>query len=129
MDVGGVVMGAIGLLLTGPLAHVVTKQASVGHIDVSSAIGIRTRTTTSSREAWQVAHRAALPWVSAAALLSVVTAVLSLTAVLLMGPVGVGALAPLVLLGTGYVGLLLLLSVATTIGGRAVRAAGLGPRS
>jgi len=129
MDVGAIVMGALGLLLTGPLVHVVTKQASVGHIDVNSAIGIRTRTTTSSPQAWQVAHRAALPWVSAAALLSVATAVSSLTAAVLMRPVGAGALAPPVLLGTGYVVLLVLLSVATSVGGRAVRAAGLGPRS
>lgn len=124
MDSSGIVIGAVGLAMVGPVIYLVTKQASQGSIDVNSAIGIRTRTTKSSQEAWEVAHRAALPWVSVAGLVTTATAAISLTALVLANAANGSEYAPIVVLIAGYVGLLLLMSIATYVGNRAVHQSG-----
>lgn len=124
MDVSGIVTGAVGLLMTGPVIYVVTRQASQGAIDVNAALGIRTKSTRSSQQAWEVAHRAALPWVAVAAVVGVSTAVFSVTSLVLASTVGSSEAAPVVVLIAGYVGLLVLLFVATSVANRAARATG-----
>ena len=121
MDPSGIVIGAVGLVMAGPVIYLVTRQASRGAIDVNSAIGIRTRTTKSSQETWEVAHRAALPWVSVAGLLALASAIISLTALVLANTVGASEVAPVVVLIGGYLGLLVLMSIATSVGNHAVR--------
>lgn len=121
MDPSGIVIGAAGLVMAGPVIYIVTRQASQGAIDANSAIGIRTRTTKSSQEAWEIAHRAALPWVLVAALVSVATAVISVTTLVLANTVGSSEVAPVVVMVAGYVGLLVLMSIATSAANRQVR--------
>ena len=118
MDLVGVGVGAVGLLQVAVVIYVVTKAAAAGTIDVNSAVGIRTKTTRSSQQAWEVAHRAAFPWVRGASVLCVTAAVVALAGLVFLrgsAEIVVGALV------LGYVGLLVLMFVATAAGHRAVR--------
>lgn len=124
MDLGGVGVAAVGLLMVAIVMYVVTKAAAEGTIEVNSAVGIRTKTTTSCQQAWEIAHRAAFPWVCAASALCVVAALVALTGLVFQrGSAEIVVGAALVL---GYVGLLALMFVATAVGHRAVRRSELG---
>jgi type III secretory pathway component EscU len=121
MDPAGIVIGATGLVMAGGVVFFVTRSASRGDIEANAAIGIRTRLTRSSQQAWETAHRAALPYATAACLHAVATAVLSVTAVVLADTVGSSSTAPGVVLAAGYAGFLGVMVLATRAGNRAVR--------
>lgn len=57
---------------------VVNNAASSGRIGPNPGIGIRTTATRSSADAWQAAHRAAMPVMQFAAMVSLVTGVVLL---------------------------------------------------
>ena len=125
METSGLVMGAAGPVVVAPVLRLVTSAAARGDLDVNGAVGIKTRLTRSSQAAWQVAHRAALPWMTGAALVAVTAAVLAVVALVLARTDGLSAGVPAVVLAAGYVAMLVLIVVATRAGHRAVRAAGL----
>ncbi len=122
MDVSGMVTGAGGLIVAGLLVYVVTRQAARGSLDVNGGVGIKTTWTKSSSQAWEVGHRAALPWVRRCAVLCLATAVLALVLVVVGAddPL-LGQTIPVALVIVGYGGLLVLMVVATTAANRAVR--------
>lgn len=57
---------------------VVNNRASTGRIGPNPGMGIRTAATRSSLEAWQAAHRAAMPVMQFAAIVSMATGVVVL---------------------------------------------------
>ena len=121
MDPTAIVIGSVGLVAAGLAVHFVTRSASRGGIEVNAAIGIRTRLTKSSQQAWEAAHRAALPFTLVACLLALVCAVISVVAVVMANTVGSSRAAPVVVMLAGYAGLLVLMTTATVSGNRAVR--------
>jgi len=121
MDPTGVVFGAVGLVMAGLVAYWVTRAAGSGDIEVNAAIGIRTRLTTSSQQAWEAAHRAALPFTMAACVLAFTVAVLSTVAAVLAETAGGSRAGPGVVVVGGYVGFLVVMMLATRAGNAAVR--------
>ena len=121
MDPTGIVIGAVGLVMAGPAVYFVTRAASRGGIEVNSAIGIRTKLTKSSQQAWEAAHRAALPFTLVACLLAIVTSVISVTAVILANTADASRVAPVVVMVAGYVGFLVVMFLAMAAGNRAVK--------
>ena len=108
------------------LALLVTRRAARGDVPLNRAVGIRTRTTTASQQAWVVAHRAALPWVTGAASASVASAGLSVaTALGTSAGRQVGQFPAEMVLYLGYGALVALLLAGTSAGHRAVRRADL----
>ncbi|MBW9208106.1 hypothetical protein KV102_14570 [Mumia sp. zg.B53] len=77
--------------------------------------------TKSSQQAWESAHRAALPFTLVACLLAIVTAVLSVTGVILANTADASRVAPVVVMVAGYVGFLVVMVLAMAVGNRAVR--------
>jgi len=58
--VGGFVFG-VGLLMLGVTIHFVSNQVASGDLGRNSAIGIRTKATMASDDAWEAGHAAAAP--------------------------------------------------------------------
>lgn len=121
MDPTPIVIGAVGLVIAGLAAYFVTKSASGGGIEVNSAIGIRTKLSQSSPQAWAAAHRAALPFTLVACLLAIAVSVISVTAVILANTAGVSPVVPVVATVGGYVGFLVVMFLGTRAGNEAVK--------
>ncbi len=71
MDPAGAVVVTVGLCLVAPLAWLMVRSAGQGGIEMNGLVGIRTRATRASPEAWRAGHAAALPWTTRAALVGV----------------------------------------------------------
>lgn len=67
VPIGVAFVGGPILLLLGGLLAYVGLIASRGELQRNGRLGIRTPTTVASDQAWQAAHRAAGPWLLAAA--------------------------------------------------------------
>lgn len=111
--VGGVLLG-LTAVATGPLVHALTTAAADGRIARNQLVGIRTRRTLSSDDAWASGHSAAMPWTRrtawATALVGLVTVALAVSD----RPAAAFAT------GLGAMGVLVLgLLVATSAAGRA----------
>lgn len=118
------VISAGGLMVTALVVYFVTKHAAEGTLDVNGGVGIKTRLTRSSQQAWEIGHRAALPWVRRCALLCLGTGVLALVSFLVAeGPL-LGQTVPVFVLIVGYGGLVVLLARGTVAANRAVRSSG-----
>nr|WP_272923896.1 SdpI family protein [Streptomyces sp. SID3343] len=65
MDPAGGLAFAVGLITLGAVIHYVKKQVASGSIQRNSAIGIRTKATMSSDNAWEAGHAAAAPLLTA----------------------------------------------------------------
>lgn len=74
---GGIAFGA-GLVVLGLVMALVGSAVGRGTISRNSAVGIRTRATQSSDQAWQAGHRAAAPWLYASAAVGVSVGVVSI---------------------------------------------------
>lgn len=107
--------------MAGLAVYFVTRSASRGGIDVNAAIGIRTKLTKSSQQAWEAAHRAALPFTLVACLLTLVCAAISIITLVLANTAGSSEVAPVVVMIAGYVGLFVVMTLATVTGNKAVR--------
>ena len=112
--VGGLLLGLTAVAV-GPLAHVMTAAAADGRIARNQLVGIRTRRTMSSDDAWASGHLAALTWTRrtawTTACLGLVTVVVAVA-----GP-------PLAAFATGLAAMAVLLLgtlLATSAAGRAV---------
>ncbi|MGW9403050.1 SdpI family protein [Arthrobacter sp. NPDC055585] len=62
------VQGSFGLFLLAAVLGTVARFIGAGQLSRNQAIGIRTRATMTSDEAWTRGHEAALPWMRTAAL-------------------------------------------------------------
>ena len=60
--------GSFGLFLLAAVLAAVSRFAGTGQLGRNGVIGIRTRATMASGEAWTSGHKAAKPWIRAAAL-------------------------------------------------------------
>ncbi|UJH71463.1 SdpI family protein [Ornithinimicrobium sp. INDO-MA30-4] len=121
MDTGGIVIAAVGLVIAGGLSFLITSQAGKGNIAVNSAIGIKTKITQSSQEAWEVAHRAALPWVKAAAIVCASAALFSVWVAARPESLDVSEGGVFAVLMIGYAGLLVLMGLGVRAAHQAVR--------
>lgn len=65
--VGALFALAVGLIATAAAAHGVQTTYDRGNLNRNSMVGIRTKVTMSSERAWSAGHRAAGPWLLAAA--------------------------------------------------------------
>lgn len=90
----------------------VASMARSGTLDRSGAVGIRTRATRASDEAWRAGHRAAHGAVRAAGLFCLAFGVLT-TALALTVPDSAAVAVVLSTAGTGYVALVVALAVAS----------------
>ena len=61
------VQGSFGLFLLAAVLGAVARFIGAGQLGRNQTIGIRTRATMASDEAWTRGHEAALPWMRAAA--------------------------------------------------------------
>ena len=73
----GLLLGVL-MIAAAVVIIVVNNQASSGRIGPNRGIGIRTTATRSSPEAWQAAHRRAMPIMQFAAMVSLATGVVVL---------------------------------------------------
>jgi hypothetical protein len=84
--VGLVVLG-FGLAVVALLTVTTTRSAAEGHLERNGAIGIRTRHTRASDEAWRAGHSAALPVVRYVVHVAVAAVLAAVVAAVLGGPV------------------------------------------
>lgn len=117
-DLSGIVSASVGLLFLSGVLHFIKSATKSGVLDRNSAIGIRTRTTTSSDAAWEAGHHAAGPWLLAGALTGYFIALLS-TVLTVFGALA-GTLGPAALLvpGSGFLAVCVMLVVATVVANR-----------
>lgn len=76
----GYVSLVVGLLLMSGLGFFMDRAIRSGSLERNTAIGIRTRATLSSDEAWEAGHREARPYLQATALVGIVGVVVSVAA-------------------------------------------------
>lgn len=69
---------SFGLLFLSGILFYVTRSASKGEIPLNSEVGIRTKWTKSSPEAWIAAHKAALPTMLTSSIICIITGVVTL---------------------------------------------------
>ncbi|WP_017609225.1 SdpI family protein [Nocardiopsis xinjiangensis] len=114
-DLSGIISAAVGLLFLSGVVHFIKVATKNGTLDKNSAIGIRTKITTSSDVAWEAGHLAAGPWLLGGALTGYFMALLS-AALTVFGALS-DSLGPAVLLvpGSGFLAVCVTLIVATRI--------------
>lgn len=95
---------AFGLLFLSGILFSTTRSAASGRIPPNSGVGIRTKWTRSSQEAWVAGHRAALPTVLASSLICAATGIATLA--LSFG--GASTTSVLTAAGIGYTSVVLL---------------------
>lgn len=86
MDETSVGMGLLGGLMLIPvsaLVWTVTAWGARGELAAGHSVGIRTRATTASNQAWRAGHEAALPWARRTGIGGMVLGVLLALSVLL----------------------------------------------
>lgn len=107
-QVVGLVMLAFGLAVVALLSVTVTRSAARGELARNGSVGLRTRHTRASDEAWQVGHAAALPAVRYVVHVTLATYAASVVALVLAGAgaavavglAGMGVQVALLLVGT-----------------------------
>lgn len=72
---------AFGLVIVSALCLMIPQQAASGKVSKNIAVGIRTRETKKSEEAWQAAHLAVMPILKATGIVGlIITGVLIISA-------------------------------------------------
>ncbi len=113
MDPAGALMPSIGLIVLSALLHLVRNQAANGQIERNSAIGIRTKQTQRSDDAWLAGHRAASPWLLGTAITGYAAGVMALCVSLAMLASDKTGPAPAVTALAGFVAVISLLILST----------------
>jgi hypothetical protein len=108
-------VAAVGILTLSGFSHFIRKSIANGTLYRNSAIGLRTRATTSSDVAWAAGHKAAGPWLSACAFTGYLMG--AATAAGALVTIAADSVHPSVWLlpATGFVGVVALLVRATVI--------------
>ena len=104
-SMAGVVLG-VGLLVISGVVHLVRSEADRDGLRRNTAVGIRTRSTLTSEAAWRAGHRAASPWLRAAATAGWTTAAAGATSAVLVTITGTRTIGPVVICLVGYVAVL-----------------------
>ncbi len=103
------------------LLHVLSGPLTRGELDRNSALGIRTRATKASDEAWHDGHRAAGPWLRASMIAGYAFALAACVVAVALLTAGRQSGAPMVIAFLGYVVVVALLGVATVKANAAAR--------
>jgi len=98
-----IVVATVSLAGCGALLQYTTRAAGRGALPHNGAVGIRTRATQASDEAWRAAHEAALPAMLRAAQISYVLAAFSVFVAVAFAAGGLPVEWALVPLGIGFV--------------------------
>lgn len=125
----GYLLSVVGLLVVSVLAHYIGRGGRAGSLARGRGPGIRTTDTVASQAAWLAGHRAAAPWMLAAAGVGYL-----LVVVCVVYPVVVetaaGAVLPVPMFSTAVFGVVVAVGVVrANRAARAVGWAGLGPRA
>ncbi|GAA4891196.1 SdpI family protein [Streptomonospora salina] len=119
---GALAIAAVGLAQTSGIAHFIMYATANGSLARNSAIGLRTRATTSSDAAWDASHAAAAPWLRACAYSGYAAGALTVAGTVAAAVAGVprpGAL--LIVPGVGFAAVLALIVTAGVVADRAGR--------
>ncbi len=115
--------GGFGLAVIALFMYLTARLSRRNELHLNDSLGLRTKDTKRSEQAWVSGHHAAEPGLVVAAAISVAAAVLALVVAVLLGPdqssANIAALAALVL---GYAIVLTLLLRAVRQANRAARA-------
>lgn len=109
----------VGPLAIGVVVLVLAAMIRNGELPRNRAVGIKTRATLASDQAWEAGHRAALPWMLRLGWTCLGVALVLVTVLL----VGVQEVPALILFGVVMVVLLLFSVPLTIVSNRAARAA------
>lgn len=115
---------AAGLVTLGGVVHHLRNQVASGAIRRNSAVGIRTKATMASDDAWRAGHAAAAPMLTAAFLTAYAAALTSLALALALALTDSGSPAAVIVPAAGTVAFLALLVAAAVKANSAARAAG-----
>jgi hypothetical protein len=121
--VGGLLFG-VGLIPLGAVLHYLKSLIVGGTLGRNTAMGIRTRATTSSDRAWEAGHAAAVPMLTATYLTAYATAVITLATTLVLTLSGTESPAVVIIPSCGLLAVLAILCRATVRADSAARAAG-----
>ncbi|GHH40949.1 SdpI family protein [Streptomyces candidus] len=124
MDMVGLLVFGAGLLWMGVMVHLVRNHVTKGGMGRNSAIGIRTRATTSSDAAWEAGHAAAAPLLTATCRAAYTAGALTWVSVPVLTLSGRATPAVVALPACGTVAVVVLLAVAAGRANAAARAAG-----
>ncbi|MER7077422.1 SdpI/YhfL protein family protein [Saccharopolyspora kobensis] len=114
---------ALGLVLISGVVHGIQRSVARGNLKRNGMLGIRTKVTMSSDEAWEAGHLAARPWTRAGVWVGCSSA--AVTAVIATGQLIAGTGSPILLLlpAAGLVVVVVLLLLGTRDANAAGRAA------
>jgi len=116
------VSAGIGLLLIGILLIAMSTAMKGDGLTRNRAVGIRTRATMASDDAWQQGHQAAAPWVLSAGIFGVVMSVAAFTMTWAIGD-GMSGVTSGVFVCVAFGALIALILVSTRVANRAARQA------
>lgn len=74
MIIAAALYAAFGLVVVSALVLTIPQQAASGKLSKNIAVGIRTRETKKSEEAWQAGHLAAIPILKATGIIGLIMA-------------------------------------------------------
>ncbi|RKT82830.1 SdpI/YhfL protein family protein [Saccharopolyspora antimicrobica] len=117
---------ALGLVLMSGVVHGIQRSVASGNLKRNGMLGIRTKVTMSSDEAWEAGHLAAWPWTRAGVWVGYSSA--AVTAMIATGQLIAGTGSPLLLLlpAAGLVVVVVLMLLGTRDANAAGRAANVG---
>ncbi|WP_270928697.1 SdpI family protein [Saccharopolyspora indica] len=120
---GSSLVFALSLLFVSGVVQSIQRSVASGQLHRNGMLGIRTKVTMSSEEAWLAGHLAALPWTRAGARVGYAGA--AVTAVIATGQLVAGTGTPFLLLvpGVALAALVVLLLIGTGKANAAGRAA------
>lgn len=116
----GLILGLVGLISLAVTVYPVVHSAARGRIDVNSAVGIRTKTTKQSQHAWEIGHKAALPYALASSLTALILAALSVASAIWAKSTGESFVVAYVCLLAGFSGSFIVLLIGSAQANRSI---------
>lgn len=115
------VIAAVGFFLVAVVFGFVSQAMKSDTFERNRAIGIRTRTTLASDEAWARGHRASSPWILSTAILAVVCGLAAVT--LSLNGAGESDLSTIIVILGGFGSIIACLIVGAVVANRAAATA------